>query len=293
VIWKLGTLFSAAAALFLLAKLLYVKKTLGQLCDSLCRKLHEDTNTPITTHSADGAVRRFAAELNRELGKLRKEKLRLESGNHALQNAVTNAAHDLRTPLTAISGYVELMERELPDGKAAQYLSVIRERTEALKALTRELFRYSVIDDTADMLQPETAELGKELEIALAAAYQTLSEKSIVPVIRFPEGAVVRSLDRRALQRIFGNILSNGAKYSDGDLSVTLYPEGRIVFSNAASALSEIEVGKLFDRFYTVESAQGSTGLGLSIAKLLTEKMGGSIAAQYREGRFSIEVCFP
>jgi len=292
-IWILISVFFAATVLILLFRIVSIRKSLKEITTDLHRIVHADTNSVITTSSADPAVRQLAGKLNIELKELRQAQLRVENGTHELQTAVTNIAHDLRTPLTAISGYLELLEREKLGEKPEQYLGVIHERTDALKALTEELFRYSVIDDTVDALRPEPLVLDKELEIALAAAYQILSEKEIIPKISFPEEIVERSLDRKALQRIFSNILNNAAKYSDGDLSISLQKNGTIIFCNAASSLSEIEVGKLFDRFYTVESAKGSTGLGLSIAKLLTEKMGGSISAIYRDGQFRVEVRFP
>ena len=74
------------------------------------------------------------------------------------------------------------------------------------------------------------------------------------------------------LRRVFDNILSNAAKYTDGDLSVRLTPDGRVTISNRVQGLDRVQAGRLFDRFFTVEAANGSTGLGLSIAKLLTEK---------------------
>ena len=176
-------------------------------------------------------------------------------------------AHDLRTPLTAISGYLELLEEQPLEENALRYCQVIRERTESLKALTEELFQYSVMENTSEELKKEKVILNKELEKALAASYQMLSEAGITPEIQMPEEAVVRVLDQKALQRVFGNILSNAAKYSSGSLLVTLAPDGLILFSNPAPSLSEIEVGRLFDRFYTVDNAKASTGLGLSIVK--------------------------
>ena len=92
---------------------------------------------------------------------------------------------------------------------------------------------------------------------------------------------------------MFDNILSNAAKYSDGDLTVTLSPDGKVTFSNRASALSRVKAARLFDRFYTVDSARGSTGLGLSIAKLLTEKLHGTISADYENETLRICIAFP
>ena len=100
-------------------------------------------------------------------------------------------------------------------------------------------------------------------------------------------------MDAAALRRVFDNILSNAVKYSDGDLTVSLLPDGTVTFSNRAPSLSRVEAARLFDRFYTVEAARSSTGLGLSIARLLTEKMGGTITAEYEAGTLHIHAAFP
>ncbi len=274
------------------AKLFFVQRDIAAIVKDLKDKMNSDTNTPIMTASSDRTVCRLASELNAELSVLRAQKLRLDNRNTELQNAVTNIAHDLRTPLTSISGYLELLEEEQPEGKLAGYCEVIRERTEALKELTEELFQYSVTENTADELKKEPLILNNELEKALAAAYRTLSDAGIKPDINMPDEPVVRELDCKALQRVFGNILGNAAKYSSGELSVTLDADGTIQFSNPAPSLSEIEVGKLFDRYYTVENAGASTGLGLSIAKLLTEKMDGNISASFKDDIFEIVLRF-
>ena len=89
-----------------------------------------------------------------------------------------------------------------------------------------------------------------------------------------------------------GNIIGNAIKYSDGDLAITLRENGGMVFSNTAKGLDPVAVGKLFDRFFTVETGRNATGLGLSIARLLTEQMGGAISAEYAEGRLVIVLQF-
>ena len=109
-----------------------------------------------------------------------------------------------------------------------------------------------------------------------------------------PEKRISRMLNRNALCRVFENIISNAAKYSKGDLAITLNENGVITFSNYAPDLDEISTGRLFDRFYTVETASAhSTGLGLSIARALTEQMGGEISAQYDNGMLTVRVEFP
>ena len=272
--------------------ILSLRKNISEIAERFSEKLSVDTNTCISVSIRDRYVRKLASRINKELIELRKERLRLRQGDQELKNAVTNIAHDLRTPLTAISGYLELMEDNPADEKMKAYLEIVRERTDALKRLTEELFQYSVITSASEELCPVCLSLNRELEIALAGAYAMLTEQGISPEIDMPDEPVMRKMDQGALQRVFANILSNAVKYSDGDLKITLERDGCITFQNRAPHLSEVEAGKLFDRFYTVENAKGSTGLGLSIARLLTEKMGGSIKASWSDGYLVITLDF-
>ena len=283
----------ALAALCLLAYLLVLRHSLREAAEELDEKLRTDTNTLISISSGDRAVQSLVTHINRQLQALRGERLRLHSGNAELTAAVTNISHDLRTPLTALCGYLDLLEQEPQTEAAARHLAVIRERTDAMRALTEELFRYSVLTATADELHTEPVCLNDVLEQSLAAAYGALSARGITPSVQLPEEKVIRPLDAAALRRVFDNILSNAAKYSDGDLAVVLAPDGKVTFSNRASALSRVEAARLFDRFYTVDSARGSTGLGLSIAKLLTEKLHGTISADYENETLRIGIAFP
>lgn len=283
----------ALAALCLLAYLLVLRHSLREAAEELDEKLRTDTNTLISISSGDRAMQSLVTHINRQLQALRRERLRLHSGNAELTAAVTNVSHDLRTPLTALCGYLDLLEQEPQTEAAARYLAVIRERTDAMRALTEELFRYSVLTATADELHTEPVCLNDVLEQSLAAAYGALSARGITPSVQLPEEKVIRPLDAAALRRVFDNILSNAAKYSDGDLAVVLAPDGKVTFSNRASALSRVEAARLFDRFYTVDSARGSTGLGLSIAKLLTEKLHGTISADYENETLRICIAFP
>lgn len=277
------------AGLYILGLRRGLKEVTGQLRD----KLEGDTNTLITLSSPDGALRALASDLNVQLKALRQERLRLRNGDRDLKAAVTNVSHDLRTPLTAISGYLDLLEGEPASENAQRYLAVIRERTDALTALTEELLRYSVISDSEEALDLQTMSLNAALEESVAALYGAFAQKGIIPAISLPETPVLRTLDPAALGRVLGNILSNALKYSGGDLDITLTEEGRFTFSNSAPSLTPVEAERLFDRFYTVSDGRGTTGLGLSIAKALTKRMGGSIGAECREGRFVLTLEFP
>ena len=280
------------AVIGLIIHLVLLRRSIGEIANELDEKLKTDTNTLICISSGDKAVKALAEKINGELRELRKERLKLQNGDAELKKAVTNISHDLRTPLTAICGYLDLLQREEHTENSKRYLSVIRERTDSMRNLTEELFKYSVVTSKTESLKPERVSLNDTLEQSLAAFYGVFSERSIAPEIKISDTPVERTLDKAALRRIFDNILSNAAKYSDGDLKVELSKGGTVSFSNSAKGLDKIKTERLFDRFYTVETASGSTGLGLSIAKLLTEKSGGNISADYRNGRLFVAVEF-
>lgn len=287
------TVFLALSVLFLLLYLLILRHSIREAAGELDEKLKTDTNTLISISTGDRAIRALAAQINNQPQALLTERLRLQVGSDKLTTAATNIFHDLRTPLTAICGYLDLLEQEPQSEKAQRYLAVIRERTDAMRSLTEELFRYSVLTATADTLQSESVCLNDILEQSLAGFYGALTVRGIVPDIQLTSEKVVRRPDAGALRRVFDNILSNAAKYADGGLAVSLLPDGSVEFSNTAHLLSRVQVERLFDRFYTVEAARRSTGLGLSIARLLTEKMGGRITADCRNDTLTIRVIFP
>ncbi len=281
----------AIAVIILLVKIYLMKKSAGEIAEKLSERLSEDTNTLIDISSGDRDMRNLADNLNVQLKKLREERRRFQHGDTELKEAVTNISHDLRTPLTAVFGYLDLLEREEKSETVQQYLGQIRGRTEAMKTLTEELFRYSIVA-SAQPLKYEKLCVNSVLEESLAEFYGAIVQHGITPEIEITETRVERTLDKNALKRIFGNIIGNAVKYSSGDLFITLTEDGGLIFSNTAEGLDPVSVGKLFDRFYTAQTAKNSTGLGLSIAKLLAEQMGGCIQADYVGKRVVITLEF-
>lgn len=279
--------------LALSVRIFLIKKAAREIRTSFAEKLITDTNTPITLSSRDKDMYALGNDINLSLSRLRSEQHRYEYGNSELQRAITNISHDLRTPLTAIYGYLELLEKEPLTPAAMQYIRILHERTEALTSLTEELFQYSIVVSGEQELSLTLTSVNSVLEESIAAFYTTLQEKGITPTIFLPETPVLRILDHTALSRVFANLLSNAIKYSAGDLKIFLSERGEILFSNSSKDLNSIQVEKLFDRFYTVETVQNSTGLGLSIARTLIEKMHGTISASYEKGRLMIYINLP
>lgn len=274
-------------------KIYYLKKSAKEIHRSFSEKIDYNTNTLIHISSHDKDMKELASALNIQLKSFHQSRQKYEHGDLELKEAITNISHDLRTPLTAIYGYVNLLKKEECTEEAQNYLMAIENRTHALKQLTEELFHYTMAVSAAEEMPLEIIPINGVLENSISTFYTSLIQKNITPQISMPEEIIRCRANRDALSRVFENIIGNAVKYSDGDLEITLMKDGEILFSNHVSGMTEVQIERLFDRFYTVNNARKSTGLGLSIAKALVEKMGGAISADYSRGLLRIRIKFP
>jgi len=281
------------AVVLLSVKIYCMRRAADEIRREFSLRLEQDTNTLISLPSRDGAMARLAAEINGQLRLLRRERRRFQQGDQELKDAVAGISHDLRTPLTAICGYLDLLEQEEKSQAAARYLAVIGGRVEHLRELAEELLRFSVALREEEELPAEEVSLNRAVEEGVAAYYAALREKGIAPAISLPDTPVLRRLNPGALRRVLDNLLSNALKYSGGDLRITLSEGGALTFSNTAPGLTAVAAQQLFDRYFTVETGQNAAGLGLSIARSLTERMGGSAQAQYQNGVLTVTIHFP
>lgn len=268
-----------------------MEKSVREIMEAFADRLKTDTNILIDISSRDKNMRELADRINTGLRLLRKERRCYQQGDQELKDSVTNISHDLRTPLTAICGYLNLLKHEEKSAAVDEYLAQVQNRVDVMISLTEEMFRYSIAASSYE-LKRERINVVSVLGESLLSFYGMMQEKGIQPVIAMPEEPVWRMLDVSALNRIFSNIIGNALKHSDGDLFVDMKENGTITFSNTAQTLNSVIVGRLFERFYTVGTNYYSTGLGLSIAKLLTERMGGQISAEYKGEMLYITVQF-
>lgn len=288
----LYALFAAVIAV-LLIKIYIIKRAARSVAKQFKEKLDTDTNTPIYVESLDKDMRILADNINNELKKLRAEHNRYQNGDAELKAAITNISHDLRTPLTAICGYLEVMKKIEKPEQIEKYLDIIGGRAELMKQLTEELFRYSVILSSDGNEETEEVVINQVLEDCIMGYYAALTEKGITPEIDLTEERVIRQVNKNSLARVFNNLMNNALKYSSGDLFIRLRPDGEITFTNIAADLTKVQVERLFDRFYTVQQARNSTGLGLSIARTFIDRMGGTISADLSGDKLIISILLP
>lgn len=207
--------------ILLTLKIYFIKKSIKEIIMSFDYILKTDTNNIITISSTDNYVKKLAINLNKELKELRTQKLQYQNGNQELENIITNISHDLRTPLTAISGYIELLEETLNE-KQTKYIKVIHSKTSELILLTEQLFDFSKSLNSRGEIHKENCCINEILEETIVSYYKAFEEKNIVPNIEICEKKLYKNLDKTMLIRIFENLISNIIRYSDNDCNIKL-----------------------------------------------------------------------
>ena len=222
--------------------------------------------------------------LCRKLNQLQKvhhqEQMQYERAEKQLKQNITGLAHDIRTPLTGASGYVQLARECGEPQRQAYYLQVASDRLGELGDMLEELFLYTKL--TSDEFAPDMREIQvlPLLGDCLVGLYHRFEEKGVSPQVDFAqEGFRVRA-DEECLRRIFHNLIQNALQHGSGGI-VIRQEEDKLIFENIVPETSRPDPEHIFDRFYKADSARrkGSSGLGLFIVKELAERMGGSVHA--------------
>ena len=293
---KIALVIAFFTLVVLILKIAILKGSIRQIRREFKERDELNSSAKIGISFRDADLCGLTDDLNKTLEKMRKKYNLYVQGDSEVKQTIGNASHDLRTPLTAIIGYLELAKGKMQAGEdITSYLDIIENRARYMKELTDELFEFSGIigDNDREELQTEEIEINRVLEDSIIDYYSVLSENGIEPLVEITEEPVVRSLNRHVLERIFANLLSNAVKYSQGDLKITLAGSGEIIFENYAPEITEIQVQQLFDRFYTLRTGRNSTGLGLAIARNLVTQLNGTIAAKRIEKNLVIRISFP
>ena len=231
-------------------KILLLKRSVREIKEAFADRLKKDTNTVIDTSSRDKDICELASSINEQLRILRREHLNYHQGNMELKTAITNVSHDLRTPLTAICGYLDMMQKTELSEHQERYLSIMKERTEMMKQLTEELFRYSIIISDENTVTTEKIIVNQVLEDSIMGYYAVLTEKGISMNVQLTEKQITAELNKEYLSRIFSNLLNNAVKYSDGDLDITLSDIGEITFCRSRTALRPLLYGRSCSSFH-------------------------------------------
>ncbi|MED3550607.1 HAMP domain-containing sensor histidine kinase [Cytobacillus praedii] len=280
-----------AAALFFLTRYYRLKMEIKSIARQLNELNNGLTGKKIDLTFLDRDLEGLAIEINDQIDETQRanaEKMRTEN---ELKQAVANISHDIRTPMTSILGYIQLLESDeqtLEDRSA--YLGIVKNGALRLKVLLEDFFELSVIESADYPLKAETISLNNLAFEVLAGFYEEFNQRGVEPSIHIPEKDIRIQADSSAVKRVIENLVLNAVKHSKGNIGIQLDQYSstvQLIISNPVHQLGEKEVHLLFDRFYKGDKTRSekSTGLGLSIAKSLMVKMNGSLTAELKENQ--------
>ena len=214
-----------------------------------------------------------------------------------LKETITNLSHDIRTPLTSLDGYFQLLAQSDSEEEQRHYIEVIQSRISSLKDILEELFTYTKLQNEQYELKMETVDFGKCVYDTVFSFYDEFQTKGLEPEIDFCEGNILIEGNTEAIRRILQNIIKNALVHGSQKIRMKLFSENNdIIFlcENDLENPGDIDIKKIFSKFYKADTARTSntTGLGLSIAKSLVERMDGTIIAKIVNDMFLIRVMF-
>lgn len=278
----------------LIGRQLTLEQGLHNAARRMREQLADETTARLSLPCPSAGAEELLSCLNQLLELRQEERARYRRKEQELRRQIANVSHDLRTPLTSILGYLQLLEGDgLSPERKAEYLAVIEGRARTLQTFIAAFYDLSRIE--GGELEREQVDLRRALSDQLAASYGQIEEAGLDMEVELADGLPPVWADSGAAARIFSNLLTNALRHGKDALSVRLYRAGNVIvsaFSNRAEGLTAEDAAHVFERFYTADKMRTgqSTGLGLAIVKALAERMGHTAAARWEDGVFTIEV---
>lgn len=279
--------------LFLSLRLYSLDRNLKRGAEQLKRRREEKGATPLSLAAPHRASEELLSQVNGLLQDGERERADFRRREQALRRQIANVSHDLRTPLTSILGYLQLLDSpEVTEEQRREYLSIIASRARVLQGLITSFYDLSRLEAGEYPIVRERVDLREVIGALLAAFYDELESHFTVKV-DLPEDLPQVWGDRAAMTRVYTNLLRNALEHGAGELSISAEREGdRVVtrFTNGGGSLAQEDLPHVFDRFYTSDKTRSgrNTGLGLAIVKTLTEQMLGTVGAELTAGNFSV-----
>lgn len=274
------------------------QRQIKDICRQLSFLMEHDSNMLIQREIDIGGIGQLADKLNELLDLRKKEKRDYKKKEEMIVETYTNLSHDIRTPLTSLDGYFQLIEECDNRDDERRYLNIISERIHSLNEMLEELFTFTKLKNESYNLELTPCCINRVLKETVFSYYDEWVKLDIQPDIKITEQMLYISGNKQGLRRVIQNVIKNGLDHGEKNISIELDSyDNQVVLkiSNYTRHPENIDLGHVFERFYKADVARGrtSTGLGLSIAKELVKRMNGDISARIEGNEFVVEMKFP
>ena len=283
-----------AIIIFLITIIIGYKREFRRINNQITENLDEYAN--IKTKSVDKDIENLVVSINLIFDSRQKIVAEKNKNEEKIRESISNMSHDLRTPLTSIMGYLQMIKSEKSsEADKKEYMDIVEKRTKSLQQLISSFYDLSRMEGNEYNFNYKKVNLSSILCENIAVFYNDFRNNNIEPIIEIDENVKDIISDDGAINRIFSNLITNMIKHGENFVKITLRQENDVIiteFINKATRLTQENVDKLFDRFYTVDNSRSdkNTGLGLYITRIMVEKLGHSISSKIDNGYLIIEI---
>lgn len=260
----------------------------GRQMKSICRQLRvhrlEDSNTDIWLDIVKDPFGELQKELNFTVKWQREERRKHKEQEQAFRELITNVSHDIRTPITSVSGYFQLFLDTEDEEKRAEYAGIITGRLRNFQVMLEEFYDYSKAVSDDRKTEIEKCDITRLVSESLFLYYKEIEETLGPPELIFPEEEVYALAAENEMRRVLQNVIKNALMHGCGTFQVSICEKDtkvQVRFENKTKERLPVNPDKVFERNYKADEARNGSGsgLGLCIVKELTDKMGGRAAA--------------
>ena len=277
--------------------LMRYRRQIREVCRQLSFHQKNQTNQEIRIDVSTKEIQELQDKINQIFVQCKELEIQHQNSEENLKDVITNISHDIRTPLTSIHGYFQLMCETNEETERKKYADIITRRICSMEVLLEQLFTYVRVQNDGFTVTATACDIKQQLCENLFSFYEDFRQKGIEPKVELPDSAISVFLDVELFSRVLQNILKNALVHGTDEIDVTLKQKEQKVILTIQNRTREEhcpDPQMVFTRFYQGDKSRstGSTGLGLCIAKELVEKMDGEIQAYYQDEYFGIEITF-
>lgn len=276
---------------YVLTRLYFLQKEIKRATRQLSDLNKDITDKKVDIRFFDRDIEKLAKEINNQIDLTKKAKAEKSLTENELKQAISYISHDIRTPMTSILGYMQLLESdEITPEIRKEYTSIVKNSAGRLKVLLEDFFELSIIEQADYPVKIEVIKLNHLIVEVLVAFYEEFNKGNIEPTITIPGHDIIITADPSAVKRVIENLVVNAIRHSSEHVTIQLEKLNTsilLTISNSVTQLSEQDLHHMFDRFYKADQTRigKGTGLGLPIAKSLMGKMNGNLTAELIENQ--------
>lgn len=280
-----------------LGSLLLYRRQIKSFCRQLRFIQNNETNKIISLDINNKEITELSDCLNGILKKQHQLELDYKRKDKQIKETIMNISHDIRTPITSLKGYFELLLEAEDEKEQERYHKIIKARINSLNEILEQLFTYTKLQNDTYQFVFEECNINHILYEAIFSFYEDFKSKMIEPGVEIPEDSCIVWANEAAIKRAIQNIIKNALDHGKDQIVIEMRCNNKveIIIKNKFPSGDNIDTDKVFTRFYKADTSRNhqSTGLGLSIAYELIKCMNGTIAAFIDEAFFVIKIELP